>query len=35
MPDYEKYDSRIFPNTENFFSSVSMRFGHSNINDKI
>jgi hypothetical protein len=31
MPDYQGYNPSLFPNVENFFSSVSMRFAHANI----
>ena len=32
---YKGYNKLIFPNTENFFSSVSMRFAHANVKNKI
>ena len=35
MPDYPGYNPSIFPNVENFFSSVSMRFAHANIKNQL
>lgn len=31
LPPYTGYNDQLFPNVENFFSSVAMRFAHSNI----
>jgi hypothetical protein len=35
LPPYSCYDKNIFPNTDLFFATVSMRYAHTNIPDYI